>query len=136
LFLERAEADSQPRFRPVSGRPANLPLASSRRKRLEPPPRLARPNVELAEVLNRRKLDRYITARDRQRFLRELSRIAEFVPVIQLIRECRDPKNDKFLEVVLNGRGDTIITGEDDLLALHPWRGIEIVSPADYLRLS
>ena len=35
----------------------------------------------------------------RQRFLRELSRIAEFVPIIQIVRECQDPKDDKFLEV-------------------------------------
>src|SRR6266567_7085241 len=66
---------------------------------------------ELAEVLNRRKLDRYVTLKDRRRFLRELARIAEFVPVIQIVRECRDPKDDKFLEVALNGKADVIITG-------------------------
>jgi len=89
---------------------------------------------ELAEVLNRRKLDRYVTLKDRQRFLRELARIAEFVPIIQIVRECRDPKDDKFLEVALNGRADVIITGDADLLGMHPWRGVAIVSPADYLR--
>jgi len=88
---------------------------------------------ELAEVLNRRKLDRFIPLKSRQRFLRELSRIAEFVPIVQVMRECRDPKDDKFLEVALNGRADLIITGDDDLLGMHPWRGIEILSPAAYL---
>src|SRR5262249_7819656 len=88
---------------------------------------------ELAEVLNREKLDRYVTLKDRRRFLRELARIAEFVPIIQVIRECRDPEDDKFLEVAVNGRADTIITGDEDLLALHPWRGISIVTPAVYL---
>ena len=90
---------------------------------------------ELAEVLNRRKLNRYVTVLQRQRFLREFSRIAEFVPIIQVVRECRDPKDDKFLEVALNGRAEAIITGDDDLLALHPWREIAILSPADYLKL-
>jgi len=47
---------------------------------------------------------------------------------------CRDPKDDKFLELALNGRADAIITGDADLLALHPWREVAIVSPADYLR--
>ncbi len=89
---------------------------------------------ELAEVLNRQKLDRYAALKDRQRFLRELSRIAEFVPIVLVVRECRDPKDDKFLELALNGRADVILSGDDDLLAMHPWRGIDILSPAEYLQ--
>jgi putative PIN family toxin of toxin-antitoxin system len=90
---------------------------------------------ELADVLSRRKLDRYVTLKDRQRFLREVSRIAEFVSSIQIVHECRDPEDDKFLELALNGRADVIITGDADLLAMNPWRGIAIVSPKDYLSL-
>ena len=56
------------------------------------------------------------------------------VPTVQIVRECRDPKNDKFLEVALNGRADVIITGDVDLLRMHPWREIEILTPADYLK--
>jgi len=52
------------------------------------------------------------------------------VPIIQLIRECRDPKDDKFLELALNGRADVIITGDADLLRMHPWREIAVLSPA------
>jgi len=59
--------------------------------------------------------------------------VAEFVPTIQLIRECRDPKDDKFLEVALNGRADVIVTGDEDLLAMNPWREIVIATPANYL---
>ena len=88
---------------------------------------------ELADVLSRPKFDRYISREDRKGFLQRLGKIAEFVPIIQLIRECRDPKDDKFLEVALNGRADVIITGDADLLAMNPWRGIAILSPADYL---
>lgn len=89
---------------------------------------------ELAEVLNRRKLDRYVPLKHRQRFLRELSRIAEFVPIIQVVRECRDPKDDKFLEVALNGRADAVVTGDSDLLKMNPWRGVAILSPVNYLK--
>lgn len=88
---------------------------------------------ELAEVLNRPKLDRYIKLREGQRFLRELFRIGELVNIIQIVRECRDPKDDKFLEVALNGRADLIITGDEDLLGMNPWRGIAIVSAKNYL---
>lgn len=89
---------------------------------------------ELVEVLSRAKLDRYISLKDRKQFLRQLGRIAEFVPIIQLVRECRDPKDDKFLEVALNGKADVIITGDVDLLALHPWREVRILSPSGFLK--
>jgi uncharacterized protein len=89
--------------------------------------------VELAEVLSRVKLDRYVSLEERRQFLRELSQIAEFVSIVHPIRECRDPKDDKFLEVALNGRADAIVTGDADLLRMGPWRGIEIVSPAEFL---
>jgi len=89
---------------------------------------------ELADVLSRRKLDRYVSLENRKQFIRELRRVAELVPIIQIVRECRDPSDDKFLEVALNGRADLIITGDQDLIALNPWREIEIVSPAEYLQ--
>ena len=89
---------------------------------------------ELADVLARPKFDRYIGLEDRQRFLRMLLRVAEFVPIVCSVRECRDPKDDKFLEVALNGKANLIVTGDADLLALHPWRGIAILSPARYLK--
>ena len=89
---------------------------------------------ELAEVLSRSKFDNYVIRADRELFLAQIERAAEFVPIIQLVRACRDPNDDKFLEVALNGRADVIITGDSDLLEMHPWRGIEILSPADYLR--
>ncbi len=88
---------------------------------------------ELADVLARPRFDRYVTIEDRKQFLRLLTRVAEFVPIVCRVRECRDPKDDKFLEVALNGTADLILTGDRDLLALHPWRDIAILKPADYL---
>jgi putative PIN family toxin of toxin-antitoxin system len=89
---------------------------------------------ELAEVLHRPKFDDYVSAEERTLFLRQLAETAEFISIIQIVRECRDPRDDKFLEVALNGRADVIITGDADLLALHMWREIEIVSPGEYLK--
>src|ERR1041384_8184755 len=89
--------------------------------------------IELADVLARSSFDRYISRQNRERFVLELCGLVEFVPIIQTVRECRDPEDDKILEVALNGRADVIITGDDDLLAMHPWREIAIVTPAEYL---
>jgi uncharacterized protein len=89
---------------------------------------------ELADVLAQAKFDRYVTIEQRLQFIRLIAQTAKFVPIIHPIRECRDPKDDKFLEVALNGRADVIITGDVDLLAMHPWREVAIVTPANYIR--
>ncbi len=90
--------------------------------------------AELADVLARPGFDHYVRLDDRRQFLRQLARTAEFVPIVNLVRECRDPKDDKFLEVALNGNADVILTGDADLLKLHNWRDIAILSPAKYLK--
>jgi predicted nucleic acid-binding protein len=53
---------------------------------------------------------------------------------VYTVRECRDPEDDKFLEVALGGKADLILTGDADLLTLNPWRGIAILSAAEYLK--
>ena len=89
--------------------------------------------VEMADVLARPKFDRYVTVADRQQFLRLLGRVAELVPIVYRVEACRDPNDDKFLELAINGEADLIMTGDEDLLALDPFRGTPIVTPAAYL---
>jgi putative PIN family toxin of toxin-antitoxin system len=90
--------------------------------------------TELAQVLSRPKFDHYVSLEERMLFIAELGRRADFVPIISVVRQCRDPKDDKFLEVALNGRADVIITGDADLLMIHRWREITILSPAEYVK--
>lgn len=58
---------------------------------------------------------------------------AELVAITERIAACRDPKDDKFLELAVNGHADLIISGDADLLALNPFRGISIVTPAHFV---
>lgn len=70
-------------------------------------------------------------------FLLWLSRVlaaAEFVTITERVTECRDPKDNKFLELAVNGRADVIVSGDDDLLALNPFREIPIVKPAVFIQ--
>lgn len=90
--------------------------------------------TELADVLSQPKFDRYVTVNQRLQFIRLIAETAKTVPIIKAIRECRDPKDDKFLEVAWNGEADTIVTGDSDLLAMNPWRGVRILSPTHYLK--
>ena len=66
--------------------------------------------------------------------LRRLLAAAETVVIAERIAACRDPTNDKFLEVALNGRADFIVSGDPDLLVLDPFRDIPIVARADFVQ--
>lgn len=88
---------------------------------------------ELEEVLYRPKFDRYLTRERRQEFLEDLTENAQFIDVTEQINECRDPKDNKYLELALSGQAECIVTGDDDLLVLNPWRGIEILTVQEFL---
>ena len=51
----------------------------------------------------------------------------------QTVTACRDPKDNKFLEAALAGEADVLTTGDADLLELHPFEGVEILRPAEFL---
>ena len=88
---------------------------------------------ELIEKLHSPKFDRYVRNERRDALLERVASLVEIIDVLQTIRASRDPKDDKFLEAAVNGRADVIVTGDKDLLDLNPFRGIGIVTPADYL---
>jgi len=88
---------------------------------------------ELAEVLQREKFDRYVIASEREGFLEAFVERAVFVEPTEEIEVCRDPKDDKFLEVAVSGKADYIISGDDDLVLLNPFRTIAILTPAEFL---
>lgn len=92
--------------------------------------------AELHEVLSRKRFRRYVDEEEIRSFLAALTREAEWVDVEARIRACRDPKDDKFLELAVSGEGTHIVTGDNDLLALNPFRGIEILPPHRFLELS
>lgn len=89
--------------------------------------------AELNDVLGRVKFDRYIQATERFQFLALLVAEAVLIDVDVTIHECRDPKDDKFLELALSGQADCLVTGDKDLLVLNPFRGIPILTPRAFL---
>jgi putative PIN family toxin of toxin-antitoxin system len=88
---------------------------------------------EIENVLSRPKLQKYITLERRTKFLSELSQQVERVTINQQIRACRDPKDDKFLELAVCSKANYIITGDADLLDLHPFQNISIIKAANFL---
>ena len=89
--------------------------------------------LELAEVLNRPKFDRYVTQDERMTFLVNFLKVAEMVEIHEEIQACRDPKDNKLLELAINGGANFLVTGDKDLLVLNPFRGVAILTPSGFL---
>ncbi len=89
--------------------------------------------TELQQVLSRRKFNKYLTSEERNIFLFKLANESESVDIKEEIKACRDAKDDKFLELAVNGHADLIVTGDADLLALNPFREIEIITPSFFI---
>lgn len=91
---------------------------------------------ELLNVFSRPRFQRKYSIRvgDIDALFALLQAVGEPVAVQTQVTDCRDPKDNKFLEAALAGRADCIITGDDDLHVLHPWRGIEVLTPAQVIQ--
>jgi uncharacterized protein len=89
--------------------------------------------AELEEVLRRPKFNKYVGEEERLEFLAALVRVAEVVEVKDIVAECRDPKDNKFLELAVSGAASHILSGDADLLTLHPFRGVAILTPHDFI---
>jgi uncharacterized protein len=66
--------------------------------------------------------------------LRSMFAAAELVTITERVAACRDPKDDKFLELALNGQAVVIVSGDADLPVLDTFRGIPIITPAAFGR--
>lgn len=89
--------------------------------------------AELLDVLHRPKLARFVTPDVRADLLGQLSTLGVFFAPTVPVSDCRDPKDNKYLELALASGAPTIVSSDEDLLVLHPWRGVRIVRPAEYL---
>ncbi len=88
---------------------------------------------ELDEVLRRKKFDRYVVEEKRLQFLEVFIRDSSIVDVLDVVTDCRDPKDNKFLELAISGNATQLISGDPDLLVLSPFRGIPIITPQAFV---
>jgi putative PIN family toxin of toxin-antitoxin system len=88
---------------------------------------------ELSSVLRREKFNKYLSEAERLLFLVTLVHEAVLVEIAETITECRDPKDNKFLELAVSGHADCVISGDEDLTSLHPFREIPVLTPREFL---
>ena len=91
---------------------------------------------ELTDIFGRSRFERYLSAKSRTAFLKDFLAATELVNITESVTVCRDPKDDKFLNLALSGQAASIVTNDKDLLVLHPFREIEILTPLDFLDCS
>ncbi len=89
--------------------------------------------AELDEVLRRAAFDKYVSETQRLEFLSALVLAAKLIDDVDVVTDCRDPKDNKFLELALSAKSKYLVTGDSDLLVLDPCRGIAIVDPRTFL---
>jgi len=89
---------------------------------------------EFATTFTREKFERYQSLENRIKMIELVEERGHFKEVSVNITECRDPNDDMFLELAVSCMATAIISNDPDLLLLHPFRSIPILSPADFLR--
>ena len=89
--------------------------------------------TEIAGVLDRPRFAAAVSASRRTRILDTLRGQAVWFAPSERVADCRDAKDNKYLELALASGAWAIVSGDADLLALHPWRGVRILRPAEYL---
>jgi hypothetical protein len=88
---------------------------------------------ELVEVLSRPKFSKYFSEIDKSIFLINYFHSTQFVKVNIVVEDCRDPKDNKFLALAFEHSSDFIVSGDNDLIILNPYKNIPIVTPNGFL---
>ena len=84
--------------------------------------------AELIEVLQRPKFKKYFSATAIEQLIVLLYDRVEWIEITRHFDDCRDKKDNFLLDLSVSGYADYLVTGDDDLLTLNPFYGIEIVS--------
>ena len=90
---------------------------------------------EFRDVLKRKKFNLPIQIQEEA--WDEVQGLSEVISVATTITASRDPKDNKFLELAMDGNADFLITGDKDLLNLaerpNPTWKFKIVTPREFI---
>lgn len=92
--------------------------------------------TELLSILQRPKFSKYIDLEDVEGLSIRIKRSWSCISILTRVKLCRDPKDDKFLELAVNGQASHIITGDTDLLILHPFQNVAVLNPRSFWNLT
>ena len=90
---------------------------------------------EVVRNFSKPKFSKYTKYHDIKADLEEIADLSYFIAVTTRVHECRHEKDNKFLELAISGGAKIILSGDNDLLSMHPWRGVAIVTPLGFLNM-
>jgi len=90
---------------------------------------------ELIETVNRPRFRGIFSKEDVKDLFVLIEERAIKVRPAKKVYDCRDPKDNIVLECALVGKAHYIVTGDKDLLVLHPYRGIEVITLSKFKKL-
>ena len=61
--------------------------------------------------------------------------MTDFCTTKTVITACNDASDNKLLELAIDAKARLIVSGDIDLRALHPFQGVAIISPSDFIGL-
>jgi len=88
---------------------------------------------EIVEVAERPKFRKYFDLFELTDLIISLKQRAELVQVSFQIYVCRDSKDNFLLSLAIDGAATHLLTGDKDLLVLHPFGELQILTIADFL---
>jgi putative PIN family toxin of toxin-antitoxin system len=88
--------------------------------------------TEVLSVLGRSKFSKYIDHDDIDGLSIRIKTAWLFVEILNQVQLCRDPKDDKFIDLALNGEASHLISGDKDLLVLNPIKNTSVISPRTF----
>ena len=88
--------------------------------------------TEVLSVLGRSKFSKYIDHDDINGLSIRIKTVWLFVEILNQVQLCRDPKDDKFIDLALNGEASHLITGDSDLLVLNPIQNTSVINPRTF----
>jgi putative PIN family toxin of toxin-antitoxin system len=97
--------------------------------------------AELEQVFDREKFGAYLDQESRREFIALVRGNVHLFAVqnsdlTAVEPPCRDPMDAQFLALALVAEATMMVSSDEDLLVLHPWRGVAILTPAEFLSRS
>lgn len=87
---------------------------------------------EVLSVLGRSKFSKYIDHDDIDGLSIRIKTVWLFVEILNQVQLCRDPKDDKFIDLAMNGDASYLFTGDNDLLVLNPIANTSVINPRTF----
>jgi putative PIN family toxin of toxin-antitoxin system len=91
--------------------------------------------ADLDSVLTRPKFDSHAAPELRRAFLDGLRTRVRMIDVTQVVTDCPDPKDNKFLELAVAAQADFLVSSDVHLLEMHPFRRVQILQLAHFKSL-